>query len=76
MNSAESGRKGGLVTGARNRAKTHCSRGHEFTPENTRHYQGERHCRPCARIRAGERAEWKAWVKAHAGISRTSSGAQ
>ncbi|HEY3901124.1 MAG TPA: HNH endonuclease [Chthoniobacter sp.] len=25
-----------------------CARGHEFTPENTRLYQGHRHCRECA----------------------------
>jgi hypothetical protein len=36
-----------------NKAKTHCLRGHEFTPENT--YvtkKGQRYCRACARIRA------------------------
>ena len=27
--------------------KTHCKRGHEFTPENTGHYKGSRHCRKC-----------------------------
>lgn len=32
-------------------APTHCKYGHEFTPENTRHYAGSRHCRACARNR-------------------------
>jgi len=31
--------------------KTHCKRGHEFTPENTRVANGARHCRECARLR-------------------------
>lgn len=29
--------------------KTHCIRGHEFTPENTRVYRGRRSCRACHR---------------------------
>jgi hypothetical protein len=32
------------------RAKTHCPQGHEYTPENTRVYQGRRHCRACHRV--------------------------
>lgn len=32
-----------------NREKTHCHKGHEFSPENTRVYRGRRHCRTCAR---------------------------
>lgn len=28
-------------------AQTHCKRGHEFTPENTRIYRGMRVCRRC-----------------------------
>lgn len=28
---------------------THCKRGHEFTPENTRVYNGKRICRACRR---------------------------
>ena len=31
--------------------KTHCLRGHEFTPENTYIYRGGRYCRACARAR-------------------------
>lgn len=38
-----------------NRKKTHCARGHEFTPENTRNLRrGERVCRTCERTRARE----------------------
>lgn len=33
-----------------NARKTHCLRGHEFTAENTRNYDGRRHCRACQRI--------------------------
>jgi len=36
--------------GRRNREKTHCKRGHEFTPQNTRIYRGRRHCRSCRRF--------------------------
>lgn len=32
-----------------NARKTHCKRGHEFTPENTYHYLAQRHCRTCRR---------------------------
>lgn len=39
---------GGLANGARQRARTHCKRGHEFTPENTYvSKQGFRQCREC-----------------------------
>lgn len=30
---------------------TQCKRGHEFTPENTRIYEGRRYCRACGRER-------------------------
>jgi hypothetical protein len=33
-----------------NKWKTHCKRGHAFTPENTYTYQGKRQCRACHRI--------------------------
>ena len=39
---------GGLANGARNRAKTHCKWGHEYTPENTRpNGKNGRGCRRC-----------------------------
>ena len=34
----------------RNAQKTHCSRGHEFTPENIRMRGNERQCRACRRF--------------------------
>ena len=54
---------GGLANGARQRARTHCYRGHEFTPDNTRITpQGWRRCRQChnekmRRLNAAKRAE-------------------
>ncbi|NED52837.1 HNH endonuclease, partial [Micromonospora aurantiaca] len=39
---------------AANAAKTHCIRGHEFTPENTYVKNGGRDCRTCARERQRE----------------------
>lgn len=30
-----------------NASKTHCANGHEYTPENTRLWRGERYCRTC-----------------------------
>lgn len=35
--------------------QTHCKRGHEFTPENTRMYKGKRFCRTCGRDQQRER---------------------
>lgn len=38
------------------KSKTHCCRGHEFTPENTRvEKSGKRTCRECIRVRQRER---------------------
>src|SRR6266705_4808100 len=35
-----------------NQNKTHCTHGHEFTPENTKYTRrGDRRCRTCAKIR-------------------------
>lgn len=36
-------------------AKTHCPQRHEYTPENTKLYQGRRYCRECHRIDARRR---------------------
>lgn len=37
---------------ARNAQKTHCKRGHEFTPENTaKRSDGGRRCRACGRLK-------------------------
>lgn len=44
---------------AKNARKTHCKRGHEFTPENTNRPKGRpghRRCRACCRERAREHA--------------------
>lgn len=38
--------RGDTVT-ARNAAKTHCVKGHRYTPDNTRMYRGSRYCRTC-----------------------------
>lgn len=50
------------VATARNRAKTHCPRGHEYTPENTFVTQGGRKCKACRVIfdqeRFQERGRW------------------
>lgn len=37
----------GVSPVAENAVKTHCTRGHEFTPENTYEHGGRRHCRAC-----------------------------
>lgn len=34
---------------ARHAAKTHCPQGHDYTPENTYNYRGQRHCVACRR---------------------------
>jgi hypothetical protein len=39
----------GVGLTAQNARKTHCMRGHEFTPENTTHFQNRRRCRVCLR---------------------------
>lgn len=36
--------------------QTHCKRGHEFTPANTRRYRGRRFCRACVHTRAADLA--------------------
>lgn len=52
------GRQGTAKAAAGKRAKTHCRRGHEFTPENTIAMKnGTRRCRTC---RDAKREEWYA----------------
>ena len=46
-----------------NADKTHCIRGHEFTPENTRFRNGRRECRECCRMRDRERYHRNAPVR-------------
>ena len=38
----------------RQRQKTHCPQGHEYTPENTITKRGKRHCRECAKAYSRE----------------------
>ena len=45
--------------------KTHCPRGHEYTPENTRiSKRNERTCRACMRAHA------MAYYRAHRGVKK------
>jgi hypothetical protein len=44
--------------GGINARKERCSKGHEFTPENTEYYRGFRRCRTCRR--ADNFARWRA----------------
>lgn len=37
------------LTGKYQRAKTHCAKGHPYSPENTYWWRGFRHCRECKR---------------------------
>lgn len=61
----------GATVPAANAAKTHCSHGHEFTPENTISHKRGRDCRICARRRAKETAARK---RARRNSAITSSG--
>lgn len=36
--------------------RTHCRRGHAFTPENTYRWQTRRHCRTCVNLRVKRRS--------------------
>jgi len=47
-NMADMMAKGRHISGNAN--KTHCKRGHEFTPENTYRHGGQRHCRECKKL--------------------------
>lgn len=60
-------RRRGLGGGARNRVKTHCHRGHEFTPENTERQAPDkpggrerRRCRKCTQENLARRRKAKA----------------
>lgn len=44
----ENGLRG--LGGSRQRARTHCPSGHEYTPENTKVWRGRRFCRECHRL--------------------------
>jgi hypothetical protein len=39
---------------------THCPKGHEYTPENTRRYRNHRYCRACHRDREQARRDRRA----------------
>jgi hypothetical protein len=55
----------------KNKQKTHCSRGHSYTPENT--YvpsDGKRYCRACSRIRSREYSERHPGYEAERGKRR------
>lgn len=43
--------------------KTHCKRGHEFTPENLYVYPGRRGCKECIRLRDLERSKQRSKLK-------------
>jgi hypothetical protein len=44
----------GVSPHGQNAIKTHCPHDHEYTPENTYMYRGQRHCRECMRRRNRE----------------------
>ena len=52
----------GVSNAAQNARKTHCSKGHEFTDENTYLARGRRYCRACQR-------EWSTAWKVRVGYS-------
>lgn len=41
---------------SRNAAKTHCPKGHEYTPENTKTSNNKRTCKECAKV--AHKNEW------------------
>ena len=55
----------GFGASALNARKTHCKRGHEFTPENTNPWRGHRSCRLCHKILDRERRRLARELKAH-----------
>jgi hypothetical protein len=49
-----------------NRGKVFCKRGHEFTPENTRHDRRGRQCRTCDKLRPSHLKRYTPQTKAEA----------
>lgn len=67
---------------AHNARKTHCPRGHAYSPKNTYVYRNRRNCRTCTRENANRSARARYWadpvaarkmlrMKRHARKSRT-----
>lgn len=54
---------GGKANGLRNKAKTHCKWGHEFTPENTAPNGKDGNGRSCRKCRAIKEAKRRARIK-------------
>jgi hypothetical protein len=48
----------GTAPAALHAKKTHCPKGHEYAPENTRLYRGSRYCKACTRN--GRGSAWRA----------------
>lgn len=52
----------GTAPAAARARQTHCKRGHEFTPENTRiNKAGHRNCIACMLVRSNGQSGWSAW---------------
>ena len=70
---AENNRRGiaGQVNGARQKAKTHCPRGHLYDASNTYTYGVNRHCRECHRNRETIRREKRKLCRSMAKVSTT-----
>lgn len=52
-----------------NASKTHCKRGHEFTPLNTRFWNGQRACKQCLRMSNNKYRQKKLMVNKKLGES-------
>jgi len=67
--------RGGTSVGAVNAAKTHCLRGHEFTPENTYRQStaGTRGCKTCRTIDSRNRYRRRKGIPPDAPLMRASS---
>lgn len=70
---------------AKNAQKTHCPQGHEYTPENTYRWRGQRKCRECekspeklayqAAYREAHREKQREYMKKHQARRRAGDGA-